>query len=216
MHLLAAVTLKKTIWHAVRRFGGPGLVILGLVDNSVIPLPGSMDACTILLAAAHHEPWWYYALMATVGGVVGGYVTYRLGLKGGKEALQKRLSKKRADQVCRIFSRYGFWSVAVGAILPPPAPIVPILIAAGALQYPRKKFVAALAFGRGLRYTLLAYLGFHYGRHILGWLGRYYQPLLYILIAIALAGGAVGLYYWLRYRRRSKNRSSATPLHKPA
>ena len=216
MHLLAAVTLKKTIWHAVRRFGGPGLVILGLVDNSVIPLPGSMDACTILLAAAHHEPWWYYAIMATVGGVVGGYVTYRLGLKGGKEALQKRLSKKRADQVCHIFSRYGFWSVAVGAVLPPPAPIVPILIAAGALQYPRKKFVTALAFGRGVRYTLLAYLGFHYGRHILRWLGRYYQPLLYILIALAVVGAVVALFYWLRYRRRSKDHSSATPVQKPA
>ncbi len=216
MHLLAAVTLKKTIWHAVRRFGGPGLVILGLVDNSVIPLPGSMDACTILLAAAHHEPWWYYAIMATLGGVVGGYVTYRLGLKGGKEALQKRLSKKRADQVCGIFSRYGFWSVAVGAVLPPPAPIVPILIAAGALQYPRKKFLTALALGRGVRYTLLAYLGFHYGRHILRWLGRYYQPLLYILIALALVGGLIALYYWIRFRRRGKDHSSATPIQKPA
>ncbi|MGB8887700.1 MAG: VTT domain-containing protein [Candidatus Korobacteraceae bacterium] len=214
--LLAAATAKKTIWHAVRRFGGPGLIALGLLDNSVIPLPGSMDACTILLAAAHREPWWYYAIMATIGGVVGGYVTYRLGLKGGKESLERKLSKKRADQVYGIFRRYGFWSVAVSAVLPPPAPIVPILIAAGALQYPRNKFLVALGFGRGVRYTLLAYLGFHYGRHILRWLGKYYQPLLYILIALAVVGGLVGLYYWLRYKRRGKDRSRARPVQKPA
>lgn len=215
-YLLAAATLKKTIWHVVRRFGGPGLIALGLLDNSVIPLPGSMDASTILLAAAHHEPWWYYAIMATIGGVLGGYVTYRLGLKGGKEALERKLSKKRADQVCGIFHRYGFWSVAVSAVCPPPTPIVPMLIAAGALQYPRRKFLVALALGRGVRYTLLAYLGFHYGRHILRWLGRYYQPLLYVLIALVVAGGLVALYYWLRFRRRAKDRPSGRTVQKTA
>jgi membrane protein YqaA with SNARE-associated domain len=216
IYLLAAAPLKKTIWHAVRRFGGPGLIALGLLDNSVIPLPGSMDASTILLAAARHEPWWYYAIMATIGGVLGGYVTYRLGVKGGEGALEKRLSKKRADQVYRIFRQYGFWSIAVSSVCPPPMPIVPILIAAGALQYPWGKFLASLTLGRGVRYTLLAYLGFHYGRHILRWLGMYYQPLLYILIALGVVGGLVALYYWLRYRRSGKGRSSARPVQKPA
>ena len=57
MHLLAAVVVKKTLLHALRRLGGPGLIALGLIDNSFIPLPGGMDAATILLAAARHEPW---------------------------------------------------------------------------------------------------------------------------------------------------------------
>ncbi len=176
MHLLAAAVLKKTIWHVVSRLGGPGLIVLGLIDNSLIPLPGSMDAATILLAAAHHEPWWYYAIMATIGGVAGGYLTYRLGVKGGEQTLEKKLSKKNAKRAFRIFERYGFWSVSVSATLPPPMPIVPILIAAGALKYPRNKFLGAVALGRGVRYTLLAYLGHHYGRHILHWFNRYYLP----------------------------------------
>ena len=96
MHLLAAVVVHKTIWHTLRRLGGPGLIVLGLVDNSAIPLPGSMDALTIVLAAAHKEPWWYYAIMATIGSLIGGYLTYRLGAKGGKETLEKKVSKKRA------------------------------------------------------------------------------------------------------------------------
>ena len=110
MQLLAAACLRRSLMHVVTRLGGPGLIALGLVDNSVIPLPGGMDAATILLAAAHHEPWWYYAIMATVGSLIGGYLTYRLGLKGGEETLQKKLSKRRADQVSRIFQRFGFWS----------------------------------------------------------------------------------------------------------
>ena len=91
--------------------------MLGLVDNSAIPLPGSMDALTIVLSAAHKEPWWYYAIMATIGSIIGGYLTYRLGAKGGKETLEKKVSKKRAAKIYSIFERYGFWSVAIGAIV---------------------------------------------------------------------------------------------------
>ncbi len=207
MYAIAAITLRRTLLHLVRRLGGPGLIALGLLDNSVIPLPGSMDAATVLLSAAHHEPWWYYAIMATIGGVIGGYLTYRLGLKGGEETLEKRLSPKRAAQAASIFQRFGFWSVVVSAVSPPPVPIVPILIAAGALHYPRNKFIVALTFGRSMRYLLLAYLGNIYGRQILRWLGRYYQPLLYLLIGVTIVGSLVGFYYWRRSRRSVKNGS---------
>ena len=214
MHLLAAIVVKKTIWQTLRRLGGPGLILLGLVDNSVIPLPGSMDLLTVVLSAAHKEPWWYYAIMSTIGSIIGGYLTYRLGAKGGKETLEKKISKKRAAKVYSIFERYGFWSVAIGAIAPPPVPFVPFLIAAGAMHYPRRNFLAALALGRGVRYSLLAYLGSIYGRHILRWFGRYYRPVLYVLIALAVVGGAAGLYSWWRYRRQGKNRHG-TKAHRP-
>jgi membrane protein YqaA with SNARE-associated domain len=211
MHLLAATVVNKTVWHTLRRLGGPGLIVLGVVDNSAIPVPGSMDALTIVLSAAHREPWWYYALMATIGSIVGGYLTYRLGFTGGKETLEKRVSKKRAGKIYGMFERYGFWSLTIGAICPPPLPFVAFLVAAGALHYPRKSFLGALLLGRGVRYTLLAYLGSIYGRQILRWLGRYYEPLLYTLIALALAGGLAGLYFWWRYRQRTRNGSAKAP-----
>ena len=55
------------IWPWLVRLGGPGLVVLGVADNSVIPLTGSMDVLTIWLAARHRELWPYYAVMATAG-----------------------------------------------------------------------------------------------------------------------------------------------------
>lgn len=215
MQPLATAVLAKTLLQVVKRLGGPGLVVLGLVDNSFIPLPGGMDAATILLAAAQREPWWYYAIMATVGSLIGGYPTYRIGVRGGEQTMHKRISKPHADQVCRIFRRFGFWSVSVTALTPPPMPIVPILIAAGALEYPRGRFLAALALGRGVRYTLLAYLGHRYGRSILGWLTRYYRPLLYGLIGLAVVGALVGLYLWRR-RRKDKRPEASPPFHKAA
>src|SRR6202167_3388836 len=162
LHPWLAVSLTQYL----RRMGGPGLVVLGIADNSIIPLTGSMDVLCIWLAARHREPWPYYAFMATLGAVIGGYITYALARKGGKETMERKLSKRRAAQVSKAFERWGFAAVAGPALMPPPFPFVPFLLAAGALQYSPKKFLGALTLGRGVRYSIAAFLGFHYERHI--------------------------------------------------
>jgi membrane protein YqaA with SNARE-associated domain len=198
---IAAAASQKSTLRWLIHLGGPSLILLGLVDNSVIPLPGSTDVLTILLAAHHREPWFYYALMATAGSVLGGYLTYRMARKGGKETLEKKFSQRKVKKVYAIFERWGFASVSIPAILPPPFPIVPMLLAAGAMQYPTKKFLLALTVGRGIRYTILAYLGFHYGRDIVKFFALYYWPVLIVLIALSVIGGLYGLY---EYKRRQK------------
>ena len=148
MLLPSEVLLAVLVWRWVIRMGGPGLVLIGIADNSIVPLTGSMDVLTIWLAAGHRNLWPYYAAMATVGAVVGGYVTYALGRKGGKEAIERKLKKDKAEKLLKRFDKWGFGSVAVGALLPPPFPLVPVLLAAGALQYSAKKFLAALTLGQ--------------------------------------------------------------------
>lgn len=199
IHLFIAVS----VWTRLRRLGGVGLVLLGLADNSVVPLPGSMDVLTIVLAARHRDLWWYYAFMATVGAVIGGYITYGLARKGGKEAFERKLSKSNADKVFKRFEHWGFWAVAVPALLPPPFPIVPFLLAAGAMQYSRQKFVAALALGRGVRFTIVAGLGAIYGRHIVRFFSRYYKAALFTLIGFAVIAGIFSLIQYYRYKSRT-------------
>ena len=131
------------IFHWLHHLGGPGLIVLGLIDNSVIPVPGSMDALVIILSANQRKLWPYYALMATIGSVIGGYVTYRISFRQGKSAMEHRFSRKRIDKVTKTFEKWGFGAVLIPAMLPPPAPMVPFLIAAGAMQYSRNKFLAA-------------------------------------------------------------------------
>ncbi len=211
MRLLAIVLLvsKKNALRWLVHLGGPGLILLGLADNSLIPLPGSTDVVTILLAAHHGDMWIYYAIMATAGAILGGYLTYRMARKGGKETLEKRFSKKTTGKLYAIFERWGFAAVAIPCVLPPPFPIVPMLLAAGAMQYPTRKFLTALAVGRGVRFTILAYLGFHYGRHIVIFFARYYWPVLGALIVLSLLGGLFGLF---QYKRGQKSSDPESPL----
>ncbi len=219
-HLLTTLLLaaKKGSQSSALRWlihlGGPSLILLGLVDNSLIPLPGSTDIVTILLAAHHREPWIYYAFMATAGSVLGGFLTYRMARKGGKETLEKRFSQRKIKKVYATFERWGFAAVAIPAILPPPFPIVPILLAAGAMQYPTRKFLTALIVGRGIRYITLAYLGYHYGRHIVKFFDQYYWPVLIVLIIFSAAGGLFGLFEYQR-RRKGGSSKAAPPTSQP-
>jgi membrane protein YqaA with SNARE-associated domain len=210
MHWLAIflVVSKKSAMRFLIHLGGPGLILLGLADNSIIPLPGSVDVLTIYLAARHREPWIYYTMMATAGALLGGYLTYRMARKGGKETLEKKFPPRKAKKVYAIFERWGFAAVAISAVLPPPVPIVPMLLAAGAMQYPTKKFLCALAVGRGIRYVILGYLGSHYGRSILRFFDQYYWPVLIALVAFSVAAALYGLY---EYKRRQKSEAPATP-----
>jgi len=198
-----APILALSLWHGLRRLRSVGLVIVGVADSSLIPMPGSTDVLTIWLAATGREYWPFYAAMATLGAVLGGYLTYDLARRGGKEALERRKARKRAEKLYRSFERWGFGAVAVPAMLPPPFPIVPFLLAAGALQYPRKKFLSALALGRGIRFTIIAALGAHYGDTIAGFFAKYYTPALIVLIALAVAAAALALIEYLRYRSRT-------------
>lgn len=198
------VLLAFTLWDWIRRLGGAGLILLGLADNSVVPMPGSVDALTIILAGSNKDWWWVYAIMATIGAVVGGFLTYRLSLRG-EEALEekeRRIPKDKLKQVQRLFRKWGFGSVMIPAMLPPPVPIVPFLVTAGAMQYPSRKFLAALTVGRGIRYFVLAWLGRTYARQIFGFFSQYYKPILIALIALAVAGGIVVLALYLRRRRK--------------
>jgi membrane protein YqaA with SNARE-associated domain len=189
------------MWRKLTHLGGVGLVLLGVADNSVVPLPGSMDVLTIWLAASNRHLWFYYAIMAVVGSLIGGYITYILARKGGKGALERKISKRRAQKVYKRFERWGFWAVAVPAMLPPPFPIVPFLLAAGAMQYSRKKFLGALAVGRGIRFAIVAGMGALYGPPIVKFFSKYYKPALFTLIGLAVLAGIFALVQYLRYRK---------------
>jgi len=206
--LIAAA--KPTLEHSMRRWlvhlGALGFLPLGLIDSSIIPLPGSMDVLTIILAARNAEFWFYYAVMATLGSVLGGFVTYRLARKGGKESLARRVSAKTMKRVYGIFERWGFAAIAIPAVLPPPMPFVPFLLAAGAMQYSVKKFLLAMTLGRIVRYSILAYLAARYGRKMLPFLLQHGNPVVAAVVGLVVTGVLVYIVFrGIRGKKRVKS-----------
>jgi membrane protein YqaA with SNARE-associated domain len=206
--LIAAA--KPTLEHSMRRWlvhlGALGFLPLGLIDSSIIPLPGSMDVLTIILAARNAEFWFYYPVMATLGSVLGGFVTYRLARKGGKESLARRVSAKTMKRVYGIFERWGFAAIAIPAVLPPPMPFVPFLLAAGAMQYSVKKFLLAMTLGRIVRYSILAYLAARYGRKMLPFLLQHGNPVVAAVVGLVVTGVLVYIVFrGIRGKKRVKS-----------
>ncbi len=203
---IAAPTLVRSVRHWIYQLGGLDFIPLGLLDNSIIPLPGSMDVLTIFLSARKEQLWLYYALMSTVGSVAGGFVTYRLARKGGKETLARRFPSKTLDKVYKSFERWGLGAIAIPALLPPPVPMLPFVFGAGAMQYPVRKFLLALTLGRMIRYTLLAFLAARYGREILAFIAQHGHPGLFIVVGLIARVAAV--LFVIFAGKRQQHRSS--------
>jgi membrane protein YqaA with SNARE-associated domain len=199
---MSTLLLATGVWAMLKKLGAFGQILLGLVDSSVIPTPGGLDALTVVLAASNPGLWWLYAIAATVGSVIGAYLTYKIGVEGGREALETRVPPKDLKRIYSLSEKYGFGAILVPAILPPPVPLSPFLIAAGAMDVPKHKFLTAFSLGRFLRYGTVAYLGKLYGRHLLRFFAHYREPLLWILVGLGVVGGMAVAGYFLRRKQR--------------
>jgi len=192
--------LVRSTRHWIYHLGALGFIPLGLLDASILPLPGSMDVLTVALAAKRGDLWLYYAAMATAGSVIGELVTYRLARRGGKEMVARRVSPRTLKNVYAIFERWGFGAVAIPAILPPPVPLLPFVLAAGALQYSQYKFTAAVAAGRMARFTIVAFLAARYGRGVFRYLARDGNWMVVTAVVLFLAAAGAGIVWLIRKR----------------
>lgn len=206
--LFAQPSATRKLMRWLYHLGGIGLIPLGVLDNSIIPVTGSMDVITVLLCANERNWWPYYVFMATLGSVLGGYTTYQLASGEGKGRLAKLFSRSKIKGFKPLFEKWGYAAIVVPAILPPPFPMVPFLIAAGATNYPRAKFLSALAIGRAIRYTILGVLGFLYGHWIIYFLRQHVYAI--VIAGTALIGASIALAF-IRVRRDGAYARGARP-----
>ncbi len=194
--------------HWLLHLGLPGLFALAVFDSSPIPLPlpGSTDLLLLLLVAQRgsHPVW--LALTAVAGSVLGGYLTWSAGKKGGEAMLARWAPKRLVKPLTGWVSQRGFTTVAVSALLPPPVPLTPLLLGAGALGVSRGRFLAGLASARAIRYAFVAWVGVTYGRRVLHWWNLYLadwsSTILWSFLGLIVAAAAFGVW---KYRRTEGN-----------
>jgi membrane protein YqaA with SNARE-associated domain len=215
--LILGESAKGKATHFLASFGGFGLIAVGIIDSSVVPTFGSLDALTIIFAAAHKNLWWYYGMMAAIGSIIGAYISYVLGRKAGKQGLEKKFGRDRLRKVYEYYDRRGFWAVFIPSILPPPFPTSPFLVSAGALDFSLRKFLIAVSSGRTIRYLGFAAIGAFYGRSLIGYFQAHKRPLLITMTILAISGGsAIGLYMWRQHKEHKRGGHSNTAQPKAA
>lgn len=193
-------------------FGLAGIFVVAAIDASIIPLPipGTSDLL-ILLLSAHRENPFLVALAGITGSLLGGVFTWGAGKKGGEAMLKHYASERLVKRIKNWVTRKGMLTVGVACLLPPPVPLMPFLLAAGALGVSRNRYMIALGAARTVRYGLLAWLGATYGRVVIRLWARYLagwsDVILWIFVALVIAAVCFGIWKY-RHDRHSRGKGA--------
>lgn len=183
--------------------GGFGLLILGILDSSFLFAPFGNDLLLVVLSARNHRAMPYYAAMATIGSVLGCLLTDLVVRRHGAEGLQRFVSGRRLEYVKRKVTKSAWWALALASLMPPPFPFTPFIIAASALQYPRKKLLLVVGIARMIRFTIVGLLAIEFGRRILQWeKSPVVQYFVIGLIVICVVGSVLSVVGWIKRGRK--------------
>jgi membrane protein YqaA with SNARE-associated domain len=218
--MFAATHHRGRLVQFLMSFGLAGLFFVSIVDSSFVPLPipGITDIMVIVLAAQHSNVVLLVGI-TTAGSALGGLFSHKVGQAGGMAFLEKHISPRIFHRVCDWMERHAILSVALPAVLPPPMPLSPFVLAAGALQMSRRKFMISFTVSRFLRHCAAAAIGVYFGPHVLHvwnmFSRKWAVPILVGIWCVILV--SVGFALWRLYktsrdmRRNSPTKSTPTP-----
>ena len=189
--------------------GAPGLFVVAFLDSSFLSIPEVNDLLVITAAMNDPATVWVSILMAMLGSLAGCLLLYWIGLRSEESLLIRRFGAERTRRVREAFQRFDVLSLAVPAVLPPPAPFKIFVLAAGVFEFSLGRVIATLVVARGLRYSLWAVVGIVYREQALSllrlvdqWGGRHLAFVLAALSVTTLA--ALAYVAWRRRRRKAR------------
>ena len=204
---------RAAVPHWLMHLGGLGLFAVAVIDSSVIPLPlpGSTDLLLLWLVADGADPWLLVPI-AISGSLVGGFTTWRIGKRGGEQALRHYVPAPLLRRIVAWVEHHPMLSVFLPAVLPPPIPLSPFVLASGGLGVSRGRFLVVFGVARSLRYWLIGQLGAIYGPRIVRvWsntVDRWSGPLLWVFAALLVGAMGAGI---LKLRGLHKKRRATEP-----
>ncbi|HLH39002.1 MAG TPA: VTT domain-containing protein [Bryobacteraceae bacterium] len=186
-----------------------GPLILGVLDSSFLFLPFGNDILIVVLIARKHQEYAWYVLLAAAGSTAGVLLLDLVCRKGGEEGLRKMLKPKRYEYFEQKMDKRAGLMIALACIAPPPFPFTPVIAAASAFQYPRKRELLIVFFARLVRFSLVGLAAILLGDEILRIVksGPFYWAMIGFIVLCAV-GSAYSVYGWVK---RSKRAPAARP-----
>ena len=196
-----------TIFALVMKFGGIGLLVLGILDSSYLIAPWGNDLLVVAMTARNPKvPYMlYYAAMSTVGSVLGCLIIDQTLRPLGAKGLEKHLSKRRLDRIQKRVEKNAAMALTIASLAPPPFPFTAFVMAAAALQYSRTRLLTITGVTRMIRFTLIGALALRFGERILKWGSNpVVQGIMIGLIVISIVGSVLSVYGWIKRSKSSR------------
>jgi membrane protein YqaA with SNARE-associated domain len=183
---------------------GPwGLLILGILDSSFLFMPLGNDLLVIGLTSQHPKKLWLYAPMAALGSVLGCVLLDLIVRKQGEAGLEKLAGRKRMDYLKKKIGERAAVSLALASLAPPPFPFTPIVAAASAFEYPRRKMFGVIAVTRVVRFMLVGLLAVFFGRHIIAIAkSPAFEGVVLGILALFIIGSVLSVAKWLKRAKK--------------
>src|SRR6266705_1980018 len=167
LHVLAR-RLGRFIVHVPLYVAGPAMILIGALDSSLLSLPEVNDYLVMARCYTHPRAVYVFPMFAAIGSVLGCSLLYTILRRGGQAVLHRRFRMEHVLRVERAYARFGILALAVPALLPPPMPFKIFVATAGALQFPRRRFLMTILIARSLRYYTEGILAVYYGQREIG------------------------------------------------
>jgi membrane protein YqaA with SNARE-associated domain len=164
----------------------------------LLSLPEINDYLVVGRCYKYPSAAFYFPLFAATGSVLGCLLLYTIVRRGGQAVLRKRFPLQSIKRVERAYERFGFLAIGIPAILPPPLPFKIFVATAGALEYPRWKFLLTVMIARALRYYVEGILAVYYGRRVL----LFMKDNGLVIISIVATALLIGLAIYFFVKRR--------------
>src|SRR5213595_1920045 len=192
LHVLAR-RLGRFIVHVPLYVAGPAMILIGALDSSLLSLPEINDYLVIARCYTHPRTVFIFPLFPAIGSVLGCLLLYTILRRGGRAVLHRRF---RMDHVLRVehaYARFGILALAIPALLPPPMPFKIFVATAGALQFPRRRFLLTILVARSLRYYVEGTLAVFYGERV----GRFFKDNGLLIVSTVAGLCLIGLAVYL-------------------
>ncbi|KEZ78221.1 DedA family protein [Salinisphaera hydrothermalis] len=193
----------------VEHYGLIAVFVLSVLESACIPIPSELVIPPAgFMAYQGSLSFWAVVVAATLANVVGSWIAYAIGRRGGRPLIQRYgryvwLNEKHLDRAEDWFARYGEVTVFVARLLP--AFRTFISLPAGIGEMPLGRFLLYSLLGSLPWNLALAVAGYELGAH---WnmLEQYLKPVSY---AAAGALALVLIWFWFGTRRVVRDRDES-------
>jgi membrane protein YqaA with SNARE-associated domain len=165
---------------------GPAMMLIGALDSSLLSLPEVNDYLVVARCYTHPRTVFFFPLFAAIGSVIGCLLLYTILRRGGQAVLHRRFGIEHIKRVEEAYARFGILALAIPALWPPPMPFKIFVATAGALQFPRRRFIITILIARSVRYYTEGVLAVLYGRRVLRFLEQNGGLLISVLVGVCL------------------------------